>query len=111
MRPPFQTIEIGIEKLRDYCLSETHPRGRHKARVFRSRLGITAADAEWFRGMILLAAQMRDDEFLQAVTDSFGTRYFLDIEVSTEIGQAITRTTWIVLVGSDVLRLTSCYVL
>ena len=25
---------VEIEKLRDYCLSSSHPRGRHKARVF-----------------------------------------------------------------------------
>ena len=37
---------IEIEKLRDYCLSSSHPRGRHKARVFVTALGITADDAE-----------------------------------------------------------------
>lgn len=28
---------VGLAKLRDYCLSPTHPRGRHKARVFAVR--------------------------------------------------------------------------
>jgi len=37
---------IEIEKLRDYCLSSSHPRGRHKARVFVTALGITVDDAE-----------------------------------------------------------------
>lgn len=25
---------VELAKLRDYCLSQSHPRGRHKARVF-----------------------------------------------------------------------------
>jgi hypothetical protein len=31
------------QKPTDYCLSPTHPRGRHKARVFREALGIGQA--------------------------------------------------------------------
>ena len=46
MAERFSDIVVEIAKLRDYCLSDTHPRGRHKARVFRSRLALTAADAE-----------------------------------------------------------------
>jgi hypothetical protein len=26
---------IDLQKIEDYCLDPTHPRGRHKARVFR----------------------------------------------------------------------------
>ena len=37
---------VEIEKIRDYCLSLTHPRGRHKARVYQSALGITDKDSE-----------------------------------------------------------------
>jgi hypothetical protein len=36
-------VELG--KLTDCCLDETHPRGRHKARVFSARLGLGRADA------------------------------------------------------------------
>jgi hypothetical protein len=36
---------VEIVKLRDYCLSPTHPRGRHKARVFAAVLGLTDKDA------------------------------------------------------------------
>ena len=37
---------VEIEKLSQYCLNPLHPRGRHKARVFESALGITGEDAE-----------------------------------------------------------------
>jgi hypothetical protein len=36
---------VDIRKLRDYCLNPAHPRGRNKARVFASVLGLTASDA------------------------------------------------------------------
>ena len=44
---------VDLAKLRDYCLSTTHPVGRHKAVVFQSALGLTAADAERLAEMIL----------------------------------------------------------
>ncbi len=40
---------VDLAKLRDYCLSEVHPRGKHKARVFRVALGLTTQDAEELR--------------------------------------------------------------
>jgi hypothetical protein len=42
---------VDIVKLRYYCLSPTHPRGRHKARVFAATVGLAAADAEELRGV------------------------------------------------------------
>ena len=54
----FDTVVVEIVKQRDYCLSDTHPRGRHKARVFRSRLGLTDLDAEFLRQALLDAARI-----------------------------------------------------
>jgi hypothetical protein len=36
---------VDERKLREYCLSAVHPRGRHKARVFASVLGIQQRDS------------------------------------------------------------------
>ncbi len=36
---------VDLRKLRDYCLNPEHPRGRHKARLFKGALGWTADDA------------------------------------------------------------------
>ena len=38
---------VDVAKIRDYCLNPAHPRGRHKARVFASTLGLTPTDAEF----------------------------------------------------------------
>jgi uncharacterized protein DUF6883 len=36
---------LDVRKIEDYCLSPSHPRGRHKARVFREALGLQQSDA------------------------------------------------------------------
>jgi hypothetical protein len=107
----FGKIVGDVTKLRDYCLSDTHPRGRHKARVFRSALGLTAGDANWLHKVLLDAARDRQDELSEAGGDEFGRRYVLDFELTTSAGTATVRSAWIVLAGHDVLRLASCYVL
>ncbi|WP_375460534.1 DUF6883 domain-containing protein [uncultured Enterovirga sp.] len=106
----FSSIVVDLEKLRDYCLSETHPRGRHNARVFRSRLGLSAQDASLLRDAMLAAAQDRPDLRL-STSDGFGQRYVWDIPITTAVGHAVVRSAWIVITGTNVLRLTSCYVL
>ena len=47
---------VDIGKLCDYCLSAEHPRGRHKARLFRAALGMGRDDASELRGCLLAAA-------------------------------------------------------
>ncbi len=37
---------LDLRKIEDYCLSPAHPRGRHKARVFREALGLSRTDAQ-----------------------------------------------------------------
>ena len=44
---------LDLRKIEDYCLSPAHPRGRHKARVFRDALGIGRSEAEWLRQALL----------------------------------------------------------
>jgi hypothetical protein len=107
----FSGIVVEAAKLRDYCLSETHPRGRHKARVFKSRLGLTVKDFELLRTALLNAARNREKELQLTDGDEFGQRYVLDFEMTTLAGTAIVRSAWILLAGQDLLRLTSCYVL
>lgn len=48
---------LDMRKIEDYCLAPSHPRGRHKARVFREALGLQRSDASWLRDALLEAAQ------------------------------------------------------
>ena len=73
---------VDIRKLQAYCLNSRHSVGRNKARVFAS-VGIREANAEELRTALLAAA-----------------------------GNTMRiRSTWIVRIGEDLPRLTSCYVL
>ena len=98
-----------MRKLRGYCLSLEHPRGRHKARVFASALGLTAEDSEELRDVLLSAAV--SSEAASTEEDRYGKRYMLDFEMSTETGSATVRSGWIVRSGEDFPRFTSCWVL
>jgi hypothetical protein len=100
-------VEIG--KLRDYCLNPAHPRGRHKARVFESTLGLTSLDAPRFHAALLEAA--RTGDAVLGDRDSYGQRYILDFPMRGPVRTVTVRSCWIILAGQDTPRLTSCWVL
>jgi hypothetical protein len=98
---------VEAKKLRDYSLNDEHEVGKHKARVFRSALGLTVDDAGWLRELILNA--MIDAEVAASSPSPFGEKYVVDITVVRGERSAIVRTAWIVESGTDFPRLTSCY--
>ncbi len=100
---------VDAAKLRDYCLSRRHPRGRHKARVFASRLGFTEEHADVLRSALLDSAL--NSEAMKGEEDSYGQRYMIDFEVAGPLGKAAVRSSWIILTGEQTPRLTSCFVL
>jgi hypothetical protein len=55
--PHSDLASLELRKLEDYCLDPTHPRGRHKARVFRQALGLERSDAQWLRELWLASAR------------------------------------------------------
>lgn len=61
---------VELAKLANYCLDETHPRGRHEARVFAARLGLGRPDAALLRAELLRAAATSLDA-LEGVSDGF----------------------------------------
>ncbi len=105
----FEAVEVDEAKLRNYVLSEIHPRGRHKARVFRSRLGLTANDTGPLRQALLDAANGPRAAFRYSGGDVFGERFSLDFSLSTSVGSAMVRSAWIVRSGETMLRFVTCY--
>jgi hypothetical protein len=95
-------------KLLGYCLSTDHPRGRNKARVFAS-VGIRQEDAEELKNALLAAA--RTIEARSGIASSYGDRYIVDFDLIREGKTVMVRSTWIVRIGEELPRLTSCYVL
>jgi hypothetical protein len=107
--PSAERAVVDIAKLRDYCLNPDHLRGRHKARVFARVLGVTAEQAEDLREALLAAA--RTGHATAGDRDDYGQRYVVDFIMEGTSGSATVRSSWIVRVGEDFPRLTSCYVL
>jgi hypothetical protein len=52
-----------------------------------------------------------DTEAVVERVDEFGDRYRIDFELATSIGQATIRSAWIIRVGEDFPRRTTCFVL
>jgi uncharacterized protein DUF6883 len=100
---------LDVGKLEDYCLNLDHPRGRHKARLFRESLGLTRDDAQWLRRLILGA--IAGSNAIELATDRFGARWRVDVPVSRHGKSGVVRTIWIVRTGEDVPRFVTCWVL
>jgi hypothetical protein len=106
--PNSERAVVEVEKLRDYSLNPEHDRGKHKARVFRSALGFTQADAERLRQMILEAARTEDATPTKLLL--YGQLYTLDFSAEGLSGAVMIRTGWIVATGTDFPRLVTCHV-
>ena len=107
--PNAENAFVDLRKLRDYSLSFESPKGRHKARVFASVLGITSEDAEKLRSILLEIVKENKAELGEL--DLFGQRYTVDFYLKTEVGEANVRSGWIILHSEDFPRLTTCFVL
>jgi len=97
---------LDMRKIEDYCLNPLHPRGRHKARVFREVLDLQRSDASWLRGALLEAA--RSAEAFRDGEDAWGTHWRLDANLRRQGKSTVVRTIWIVRTGESVPRFVTC---
>jgi len=110
MKLPYaENAAVDIRKLRDYSLNLAHDNGKHKARKFVSALGMTKANADDLR--LILLDVVTTHEATTFTKDSFGQRYRIDFMLEWEGKRAMVRSSWIIEDGSTTPRLTSCYVL
>jgi hypothetical protein len=100
---------LDIRKIEDYCLNPSHPRGRHKARVFREALNIQRDDAPWLRQVLLEA--VRSGEAARTAADAWGTSWRMDATIERQGKRAVVRTIWIVRTGENVPMFVTCWVL
>lgn len=107
--PNGDRAELDLRKLTDYCLNPDHPRGRHKARVFRDALRVEQTDAAELRNILLQAA--RDEAAVRSARDGWGDRWQVDVAITRQNRRAVVRTIWIVRNGDEVPRFLTCWVL
>lgn len=97
-------------KLEDYVLNPLHREGGHKARVFRSVLGIDFANADILRRALLHSAATSDRVEARG-NNGFGDVYVLRFSLATTKGSANIMSGWIIRHGEAFPRLTTCYIL
>jgi hypothetical protein len=106
--PEFDELILDVAKLAAYSLSGDHPHGRHKARVFKSALGIDHTDAAWLRQALIDA--LPNAEARPAGSNEFGPRWRADVEVARHDKRAVVCPIWIMDTGSRKLRLITCWI-
>lgn len=85
---------VAVEKLRDYALDPDHPRGRHKARVFSSALGIEQSDWSYLRAQIL--DRLQDAAVTSVRETAHGFLYEVPVEVEGLNGASVeVLTAWL----------------
>lgn len=103
--PNADQARIPTDKLVRYALDPTHERGQHKARVFASALGITAADWRYVHDAILAA--LPEGTVRSTRITPFGMAYEVVVTIDGLNGATMpVVTTWII-EGDALPRLTS----
>lgn len=107
--PNAKNAFIDDRKLIDYCLSENHPVGKHKARVFMSALDFSLENFQDLKNAILINIQNK--EAVMTEINQYGALYVVDVSVENPPKSAVVRTSWIIKADENFPRLTSCYVI
>jgi hypothetical protein len=98
---------VSQQKLEGYLLNPDHNHGRHKARVFSSALGITAADWRHLQEAIL--AGVRNEPVSAIVATPYGLRCTVVVPIEGLNGKSHdVCTAWLV-AGDEPPRLVTAY--
>ncbi len=102
-------IKIDSRKLTHYALDEQSPVGKHKAILFKNRLGF---NKENYLDLVLQIKQrVLETEITFHSEDEFGKRYTAEIEIQGTAGQKeIVKTGWLIGHNSKVAHLTTLYI-
>lgn len=94
-------------KIEDYCLNPNHDKGKHKAILFQSKLGITKANSQILKQALLKAALEENVTIRKA--NQYGIHYNMKFRLKTQAGESLILAGWIICQGEDFPRLTNCY--
>lgn len=110
-KPTFTHVSINAKgKLEGYALNPDHPTGKNKARVFKSALGFTQADAAELERQIREKAPYH--EAIKGRRDKYGQRWTVRIPIEGNNGRTATvETGWIVRPDKLEPELTTAFVM
>ena len=107
--PNHQRAVIPENKLLRYALDPTHPRGRHKAVVFKSALGFDQSNWQTLKRIIL--DEVPYHEATPGKQDEHGARFRMLFPIKGPNGNtAEVVVTWIIKEGTDYPSLDSTWV-
>lgn len=104
--PHRQNAYIPKSKLINYLLSEAHPVGRSKAKIFRG-IGFNETNVAMLSEMLLKIAQSQEVREIKNL--DFGTNYVLDGILQVGESSIALRTIWFLERGSDKPRFVTAY--
>ncbi len=106
--PNFQKAVIPESKLSGYCLNLEHKDGKHKARVFRAALGLTAENSDELRNALLQGLINYEAEFQKNIVN--GDLYIIIFSMTRNNKTENIKSVWIIRNGEDFPRLVTCYI-
>ncbi|MCF8076871.1 MAG: hypothetical protein K9L23_21935 [Desulfotignum sp.] len=106
--PNAEKAIIDERKIKEYCLNPDHPRGKHKAKVFLSLLGITSEKSPELINQI--RKKIMGADCLKGDADAYGQRFTVDVEIEIDTKKAVVRTGWILKQNETRPVFTTCYV-
>ena len=95
-------VRVDERKVRDYLLSESHPVGRFKARVFAA-LGFDGSGVRVFIGELRRIAAV--GEVSEIVETPFGRKYVVPGDLNGPLGAIPVLTVWFLEPGQERARL------
>ena len=105
--PNADKVIISKSKLTEYILSETHQRGKNKAKVFR-KFGFNVANYLEFR--VALKKLVLKEKVKKIVKISYGETFVIEGKIKTPFGTGVNvRTVWIISKGEVVPRFVTAY--
>lgn len=100
-------VEQIEDKLINYVLNPEHSDGKHKARLFKARLGINLNNRKILVDTLMHMGKTSTD--FQDKNSPYGKKYVLDFELATQEGFSKIRSVWMIRSDADYPSLITAY--
>ena len=105
--PNQKNASVSLSKISDYLISETHPVGKWKAKIFQSH-GYTQKNIDSLRDGLLSIAN--EEEVNDIINTIYGTKYIINGNLKTPSGKELNvKTIWIIDTGQEIPRFVTAY--